>query len=58
MTFDDALDAKGEAHEVTQSNSILLQMNEDRVLRKMLLQVSTKASNPILIFLWLSIMPV
>lgn len=34
MTFDDALDAKGEAHEVTQSNYILLQMNEDRVLRK------------------------
>ncbi len=34
MVFDDALDANGEAHEVTQSNYILLQMNEDRVLRK------------------------
>ena len=34
MVFDDALDAQGEAHEVTQSNYILLQMNEDRVLRK------------------------
>lgn len=34
MVFDQALDANGEAHEVTQSNYILLQMNEDRVLRK------------------------
>lgn len=34
MVFDDALDANGEAHEVTQSNYILLQMNEDCVLRK------------------------
>ncbi len=34
LRFDRAIDSKGESHEVTQSNYILLQMDEDRVLRK------------------------
>ena len=34
MSFEDASDAAGEKHQVTQSNYILLQMNEDRTLRK------------------------
>ena len=34
MVYEDALDSKGNKHELTDSNFILLQFNEDRILRE------------------------